>query len=387
MASTTTLQGDLVITGAAARQVNESPAQFAALGDAEPALADASPSTAVEMRLRFVLTAQGDLRIEGGDTAQGSHFVTTVDSRSNTVCELVERPGTASSYTVYSGANDLPGSPSDPFARLNHMLGTYVRGILDEGAPGFSVADVTYQGRAAWQLTGPAPEPQPAATTQPSAPSNLQDLAIVIDKQTGIPVRLASSHDGILTRVERLENLVFNAPKAEGLFTQSPPAGAVTTTIDSGYRPGSLGWATRKMDYSPLIPTLLPAGYHLAAVVCQAKKPWSSNTGSQVSADRGLTLVYRRGFDTFVVATHALGDQVRTWGGADGIMSVGADGSSESITLTAGQLAGSTAQVSVTYEKPPMLIVNTGEREFLVDGDLTRSELLQVANSLTEWNP
>ena len=34
-----------------------------------------------------------------------------------------------------------------------------------------------------------------------------------------------------------------------------------------------------------------------------------------------------------------------------------------------------------------MLIVNTGEREFLVDGDLTRSELLQVANSLTEWNP
>jgi len=387
MASIKTLQGDLVISSTGAAQAARSSVQFVNLGQNDSALVQSSPSSAGELRISFVLTAEGDARLEGGHPGQGDHFLTTFDSHSQTVCELVEQPGVTPSYTEYSGENALPGGPFDPLARLNRMLGSYVRGILDEGAPGWQVADVTYEGRAAWQLTGPAPETQlPSEQRQSTAPG-ARDLQIVIDKQMGLPLRLASSSNGRLVHEERLENLLIDAPQTADQFTQSPPAQATVRKIDYGYRGGSLSWAARTMDYRPLIPTLLPAGYHLAAVYCQAQTPSSTQTAWTSSADRGVTLVYRRGFDTFVVATHALADDVPSWGGANGIVSTPLYGSPEAVTLTGGELAGASAQVSVTYQKPPMLIVNTGKREYLVGGGLSRSELLQVANSLTKWSP
>jgi hypothetical protein len=122
---------------------------------------------------------------------------------------------------------------------------------------------------------------------------------------------------------------------------------------DDGFRRGTVGDAA-------LAPGWVPAGYELAEVAVNRER-------------RIVSLSYRRGLDQFLVTAGPREAEELVPG--------------EPVELRAGALAGEEAQLVVAPRAIPHLWVRTDGLVVTVGGDLSRAELVRVAESLSRPAP
>jgi len=199
----------------------------------------------------------------------------------------------------------------------------------------------------------------------------------------------------------RVDKLELDPQLAPGWQRAPLPSKGHIPLVDEGTRFGTpsevatLSWPTL-----PLVPQWAPAGYRLTDV---ASAPFGAVGGGiwrpsgngrvvgrsgrfyfrRVATDPGgptVLIRYRRGFGSFVVQVTPKGqgeELSRTQVGS------GRPGAQD-VTLTGGALRGAKARTWIApYEGlGPMLLSFSDRSQVLIWGDLSRQELIEVANSL-----
>jgi outer membrane lipoprotein-sorting protein len=324
-------------------------------------------------RWSFALTAKGDFRLRqanGGtdfayDAAQG------VERSLNQSASIQNEPtlfGTESKGLA-PGRPD-PG-PSDWL--LQRDLGAVVRAMRAAEDP--RVETTTYKGRPAWLVDVPVP----TNAIYPDA----DRFQITVDQETGIPVRVIATLDGKFKSELRVENLAVDPELAHDAFTLTFPHDVSVNETDAGFRRVSLDEVAGAVGYAPLVPAVVPEGYGLAEVaVARRSAPTGVEGGNPPSRDV-VSLSYRRGLDQFIITTRLrqVPGSVDRWddplGSGEGIRDT-----PENITLEGGALSGLRADLLIAPRSVPHLWTLTENLVVTVSGDLSRAELLSVAQSL-----
>jgi hypothetical protein len=327
------------------------------------------------MRWRFTITARGDFRLTGltleetiaYDAARGvQRSLNPSASIGGDTLFAAERRGIA------PGPPD-PG-PSDWF--LQKDFGSFVRALLAADDP--RVREVVYRGRSAWRLDVPA-------VPNAIVPGLSGDrFAIWVDQETGIPVRVVESKDGAALDELRIEHVAVDRKPAPGTFTIRFPQGTEVMRSDDGFHRVGLGRVADLVGYAPLVPGWVPPGYELAEVAV-AKGPGSPTgaEGTNPPSTRVVSLAYRRGLDRMLVTTRLRnvpgfeaewGDPLATGEGfAD---------RPERIRVRRGVLSGVELNLLLVPRNTPHIWALTDALVVTVSGDLSRTELLRVAESL-----
>jgi hypothetical protein len=131
------------------------------------------------------------------------------------------------------------------------------------------------------------------------------------------------------------------------------------------------------VGYEPLVPERLPDGYRLGEVAV-AHEPAEANPDNTPSRDV-VSLSFRRGFDQFLVTTRRRG--AGSWRDPLG-PPPGLTAHPQPVTFHGGALDGITGQIDVDPRTSPHIWALTSKLVVTVSGDLTRDELLAVAQSL-----
>jgi hypothetical protein len=145
-----------------------------------------------------------------------------------------------------------------------------------------------------------------------------------------------------------------------------------------------------RVGYSPLVPAHVPEGYELAEVAVAGEAfPTGAEAGNPVSRNV-VSLAYRRGLDRFIVTTRlshvpAPGEPELSpeelW--SDPLATgEGFRDEPERIQLSHGSLEGIEAELLIVPRNTPHIWALTDKLVVTVAGDLTRAELLAVAESL-----
>lgn len=254
-----------------------------------------------------------------------------------------------------------------------------------------SVREVEHDGRPAWELDTPV---------RANAISDLSGdrQQITVDQRTGLPVRIVETRQTRFVKELRLERLVVDGPVTPADFTIVPPAGVELTVSDVGWRRVTLAEAADRAGYQPLVPTSVPEGFERAQVVYGDSTGPTGTEGSNPQTRRAVGLIYRRGLDVLLVTTRLrdvqggvpAADRVRCgraclagsqW--TDPLASgEGFQDDPEELTLAGGALDGAPAQLLVDPRTTPHVWALTAELVVTVSGDLSRAELLSVAQSL-----
>jgi hypothetical protein len=262
-------------------------------------------------RWRFALDAAGDLRLEGprpGDVQVYDAARGVVRSAQHSV----SAGGDTLFYAERAGV--APGRLTWVLPEQYEVL---VRAALADRPS--SVAETTYAGRPAWRLD---------VKTTPTAAAPGDRLTVVVDRASGMPVRVTESKAGAVLRELRIEELAVDRPLPAATFRLELPAGAEVMRSDDGFRRVPLDRVAAAVGYRPLVPAWVPDGYALAEVAV---------------AGHVASLSYRRGIEQLVVTTRP------------------------------------------REERPapdPSLSTTRGALSVTVGGDLTRAELARIARSL-----
>ena len=323
-------------------------------------------------RRRFALDAEGDFRLEG--PAPGE--VITYDA-STGVARSAQRSESAGGSTIFYAERTgvAPGLPDQgpPTWILGDQFAAYVRAALAAGDP--AVREVTFDGRAAWRL-------DVAAVPNKIVPELSGDeFEITVDQDTGLPVQVVERKAGAILHQVRLEELRVDAALPAGSFRLTFPAGAEVMRSDDGFRRTSLGRAAAVVGYLPLEPASVPAGFALREVAVAAEAGPTGKEAGNPPSRMVVSLAYRRGFDEFLVTTR-LRSAGEEWSDplatGEGIVD-----HPETVTLRRGALAGVRASIVLAPRGIPHLWAQTNDRVISVGGDLSRRELIEVAESLT----
>jgi hypothetical protein len=343
-------------------------------------IADGSKK-ADEKRWSFLLTAEGDFRLEGPSDGE----VITYDA-SNGVTHSAQRSASFEGgpifYSVRRGI--APGLPDGgpPTWVIPDSFGAFVRALLAANDP--RIAEVTYNGRPAWRLTVDA-------VRNAIVPEFTGDgFEIIVDRETGLPVRVLETQDGAFLREIRIENLVVNPEIAPGAFEPSFPTNAEVMRMDEGFQRVSLEEVSGVVGYAPLVPVRIPSGYELAEVAVARKGGGTGVEAANPHSRMVVSLSYRRGLDQFLVTTRlgratAEGEPAlpleKLWGDplATG---EGYVDEKETIVVEGGALDGETAELVLVPRGIPHLWALTDDLVVTVGGDLSRSELIRVTESL-----
>jgi hypothetical protein len=235
------------------------------------------------------------------------------------------------------------------------------------------VRETVHTGRPAWRLDI---DVVPNAIVPEFSGDHLE---IVVDRETGIPVRVVETRNGEFRRELRIEGLAVNAEPAPGAFALEFPPGAEVMESDEGFRRVELGAVEGLAGYEPLVPAWVPEGYELAEVaVAQEAFPTGAEAGNAVSR-KVVSLAYRRGLDRFLVTTRlALG---ASW---DDPLATGEGfvDEPERITIRRGALAGMEAELLIAPRSLPHVWALAADLVVTVGGDLSRAELIRVTESL-----
>ena len=326
-------------------------------------------------RWRFVLTAEGDFRLTG---------LTLEDNLAYDASRGVQRSLNPSASmggdTLFAAVRRgiAPGPPDagPTDSLLQTDFGAFVRALLAAEDP--RVQEVVYDGRPAWRLDVPA-------RVNAIVPEFSGDhFAVWVDEQTGIPVRIVESKDGVALDELRIEKLAVDRELPPDTFTLDFPRGSEVMRSDEGFRRVGLAEVEAHVGYAPLAPGFVPEGYELAEVAAHPGQgfPTGVEAGNPPSTDV-VSLSYRRGFDQIVVTTrlrHVPGSQ-DLW---DDPLATGEGfrDEPERVSLGRGALAGVEAELLIVPRNIPHLWALTDELVVTVAGDLGRADLLRVAESL-----
>jgi hypothetical protein len=135
------------------------------------------------------------------------------------------------------------------------------------------------------------------------------------------------------------------------------------------------------VGYEPLLPRLVPTGFALTEVAVAAQGQPTGKEGMNPAASGVVSALYKRGFDRLVISTRLVGPDAGLWSdplaSGEGFIDV-----PETVLLRRGAFAGSTAELLLDARAVPHLWAMDGTLVLTVSGDLTRDELLAVAESL-----
>lgn len=334
------------------------------------------------MRWRFTITARGDFRLRG---------LTLRENIAYDASRGVERslnPSASSGgdmlfAAVRRGIAPGPPDPGPSSSILQRDFASFVRALLAANDP--RVREVTYRGRAAWRL-------DVAAVPNAIVPELSGDhFAIWVDRETRIPVRVVESKAGVALDELRIERLAIDAELPPDSFTIHFAPGTEVMRSDEGFRRVGLAEVEEIVGYPPLVPSWVPDGYELtaAAVARGSGYPTGAEAANPPSKDV-VSLSYRRGLDHFIVTTRL--SRVRAPGEprlplrelwSDPLATgEGFVDRPERVRARRGALSGVELNLLLVPRNIPHVWALTDELVVTVGGDLSREELLHVAESL-----
>jgi hypothetical protein len=271
-----------------------------------------------------------------------------------------------------------PGPPDSYPAESILMtdFGALVRAFLAADDP--SVAETEYEGRPAWRL-------DVAAQVNRIVPEFSGDeFSIWVDQETGIPVKVVERKNGRTLDELRIDELTVNAGLEPGALAVRFPPGVEVTRSNDRFQRTSLARVQSIVGYAPLLPGWVPEGFELAEVAALPGTgvPTGAEAGNPPSTDV-ISLSFRRGFDQLIITTRLrnVPDYPQEW--ADPLATgEGIVDQPEQVELGRGVLSGVEANVLVVPRNTPHLWALTDDLVVTVSGDLSREELIRVAESL-----
>jgi hypothetical protein len=325
----------------------------------------------------------------------GSHFLQLYNATSHRSYELYTD---AKGHLTLGGSQFNTSSPlfgGDSSSYLG--LGRYaavVEAALADGDPKLPVKEISFEGRAAFQLdqTGYYP-------SEPKRPAYY--VRVIVDKATGLPL-FVSRRIAATGKDRQLEEVRFDHLRlgiALPVSTFAPPTGVSLPgdhVRNDFVHFTSLKGAAARVGYDPLLPDPLPAGWELATVATTPKDqpylwiPDATMGGPFVDwstlPDTVTQTVFSRGLHCFSISMAPIGSDTGVPGGlANAVTRLVGHATS---VLDGGDLAGRTA----SYWFDPSLgslglVVSNDSVIVFITGDLSPHEMLGVANSLRPCQP
>jgi hypothetical protein len=327
---------------------------------------DANSGARTTTHQAFVLDASGDQRLTGLDARTVSAF----DARTG-----IERAITTSASMgtdrFYAERSGLAPGPPDATA-ASSLLQTQLGAVLRALAAGHDsrVREVEYQGRRAWQLD--------VDLTPNTIYPDVDHLSVTVDRATGFPLHALATLARRFRSELRLDRLELNRPLKPASFSFRFPPGREVLRTDAGFDQVTPNRAGAIAGYRPLVPARVPRGFALA-IVAAARNAAATGPGEANPASRRVvSLSYRRGLEQFVVTTRLRGNG--RW--RDPFAPAGVSLRSGQVRLSRGALAGTPAAVVVDVRATPHLWAVTDRLVVTVSGDLTRRQLIAVAEAL-----
>jgi hypothetical protein len=330
-------------------------------------------------RFRFALTARGDFRVSGLTVSDDAAYDAAkgVQSSLNPSASL----GGEGPLFAHRRTGVAPGPPDEGPSDyvLQQDYGAFVRALLAARDP--DVRETTYDGRPAWRLE------VDAAVNQIVPEFSGDMLTIWVDQETGIPVRVVESKNGQALDDLRIEKLAVDAPLPPATFTVAFPQDAEVTRSDSGFRRVPLADAGDAVGYAPLVPHWVPTGFRLAEVAVSPGVGVSGGVeASNPPSTDVVSLSFRRGLDQFLVTTrlrNVPGWDSGAW--SDPLATgEGYRDRPERVRVRRGALSGVELNLLIVPRNIPHIWALTDRLVVTVSGDLSRTELLRVSESLEE---
>lgn len=277
--------------------------------------------------------------------------------------------GTPPIYTERRGV--APGPPDHDVLSgfpVSQRLGAAIRALLAADDP--RVGETTWKGRDAWRAVIPV-EP-----SEPTYPGDIDLLTVIVDRETGLPVRIIGTRrERFVERVD-VRGLAVNEGVSKDEFRLRPPPDAEIDRGSEGFHRVSIAEAGTIAGYQPLVPRWVPNGYSLTEVA-------AADQGNNDLGDRWtrsvISLSFRRGFDQLVVTTRRAGGPAGRWGDP---LDLGRDEGRAPLELSAGALAGSRGELVLGPREVPHVWTLGKGLLLTIAGPLSRDELLRVAESL-----
>jgi len=255
-----------------------------------------------------------------------------------------------------------------------------------------TVRQTTVEGRPALTLSCRVP-PQPIDGLNMDS-HYFDTVALTVDRETWLIVRWSLILRGQVVWDERLTHVRVNEPLASTQLRPSAPAGTPVRERTAGFRRISFDEAAHAWPTTPLEPRALPSGFgRFAAAVSSATTftYWDEHGGKGYwPRSHDITqLAYSSGLLRFLVTTRAqrsggelpadllTADPFEHESVADRLATP-----VEQVELTGGAWRGTTAYVVMPILGSPHLWAWKDGVLVTVGGDVTREQLLAVANSL-----
>jgi hypothetical protein len=284
---------------------------------------------------------------------------------------------------------------------------SFIRDTNLEAMASRQVGNTTYEGRPALTVRCSIP---PVSIAGLEMGSHLFDaVEYTVDRESWVVVHAYYLLRGQVVQRISLSNVRLNQPLPDGTLELSPPAGTVTKVVGqyeddlpmvrSLFRRVPFADAGAVWPTTPLAPASVPSGFKpfAAAVAPDARWwIWTFTQGYQPSywpASRNITQpCYRAGLLRFLVTTRPqpsggplpsdlfVADPFVMETAGDDTAAIGPR--VETMTLRGGAWRGVTAYLVMPLLAPPHLWAWHDGVLVTVGGDLTRDELLGVANSL-----
>lgn len=315
------------------------------------------PRSGRETRWHFVLDESGSFRIAGLE----HQTLLSYDARMN-----VESSSDGDLFVTRTGLAPGPPDPGPADWVVQRGLGSVVAALT--AYEDSDVAEVDHGGRASWQVRVPAGNPG-------------EERVIVVDRETGIPVRSALFRNGALASEWLIEDLRLE-PSGDVQFVPIPAPKQEHRRYDMGFRRVRLEEVPARVGYQPLVPASVPSGFELAEVaVAERSRPTGDEQRQNPPSQDVVSLRYRRGLDELVVTTRRAGDDPSAWG--DPVIGSAPMGRApEQVVVADGVLEGVRAEVVVDANSVPHAWAVPGPLVVTVAGNLDRDELVRVAESL-----
>jgi hypothetical protein len=238
---------------------------------------------AAGVRWQFTANSDGSFRIDG---------LTSDSERAYDAATNVESTSDGSVFVRHTGLAPGPPDAAPVDFAVESDLGSAVAALAAARNP--VVEEITYDGRPAWRLADEI---------------GSEGRVAIVDRGTGVPVRVELLTDGKLTSGWRIEGLRVS-PTVTAIPPLEPRPGQDTQTDDAGFRDVSLDEARSLAEYTPLVPPYLPAGFTLSTIAYAASVP--AMRANPPSRDV-ISLAYRRGLDEIVVTTRRTGSSAADW--------------------------------------------------------------------------
>jgi outer membrane lipoprotein-sorting protein len=336
-----------------------------ARGEVTYTAVDARGGKRTTTRQSFALDATGDERL-----ADSAGNVRAYDASSGVERAITTSASLGTGRFYAERVSLAPGPPDESAATslLETQLAAVVRALAAAADP--RVRNVDYDGRPAWQLD--------FALTSNTIYADVDHLSVTVDRVTGFPLRVLATLGGRFRSEMHLGQLKVDQPLSATVFNVDFPRGAEVLRTDAGFSNVDLRQAASIAGYRPLVPAHVPDGFRLAAVAAARSAERTGPGQSNPPSRRVVSLAYRRGLEQFVVTTRLRGEE--RW--HDPFALEGVPLHREQVRLDGGALATAPVELAVDPRSLPHLWAFTDQLVVTIAGDLSREQLINVAETL-----